>query len=249
METRREIDWRHDLRDCQLDTGNDCWPPHWKRLWGDWREVPVSFLRGEGGPGGQRLYVVQTCQWYEREEDGWWYPEDGAALLALADFAEAKRHARRHQPILRERLGVVEALCDGTPGDEAYLLKAPGRLRHRTPDFGEGEIVAAFTDRFEAEQDAVARAREDWRRACEDQTTYLVWDQWTSLPPERLPDLCAELRLPQPRWLDPKESWHQAVWAWWQQTAPLMDGWQRERLRLAMDRFSAYQVVAVPYSP
>ena len=30
---------------------------------------------------------------------------------------------------------------------------------------------------------------------------------------------------------------------------PLTDGWQRERLRLAMDRFSLYRVVTVPFSP
>jgi len=237
--TRRDFDWRKEWREWQPDDRIDNQRrPEIEA--GDWRAIPTQLIEKAPAAGRRRLFVLQTCCWHEQEDEGWW-EVDGVALRAYRDRDEAEREARRQQTIRGERLGVVETETDRSPDGELYLVVDVDGSHGRRADLSQGQIVAAFANRYEAEQDALDRERSDWHHACEE-----GWynRNWTSLPPELIGDLFLDLGVPAP----PSEAEHgyEAVWHWWRQTAPHMDGWQRERLRLAMDRFSRYRVVPVP---
>jgi hypothetical protein len=250
MSRRRRIDWRRewDLEQIEAEEeqkrGKDPGGDAYRRRHGDWRHVPTEFIRREVEEGHHHLYVVQTCRWREEfDECADWSPEDGRSILAFDNFSQAQRYAKQHQDEVKERMGVVEVVATELPRDELHLVKQDGCFARRRPE-REGRVVAGFADRFDAEQHALDRERADWKGICDRAGFFTL--EWTTLPWELLGDVFLDLNVPPP---PPASAGNEALWDWWKQTAPLMDGWQRERLRLALDRFSRYRVVAVPFSP
>jgi hypothetical protein len=211
----------------------------------DYSVVPSSFLPDAVRDGRRRCFVVLTCRWRQYKDFSAHWSVDGRPLLAFACHFQARHYVDQEQTN-HGRLAIVEVETDDCPCVELFLIIDSGPYPQRSADHRAGKIVAAFSNHVEAEQDAVERERTAWRRACET-TDRIRWAEWTSLPPTLIGDLCLDLGLPAP--MSVANCWDLTAWVWWQCVAPLMDGWQRERLRLAMDRFSRYRVVAVPFSP
>jgi hypothetical protein len=208
----------------------------------NWSVVPSTFLPA-AAEGRHRYFVVQTCCWLQYKDFyAHWSPPDGRPILAFESLSQARGYAEQDQA-RHGRLGLVEVETDDLPCGELFLTKDAGPSPLRSADARDGKIVTAFSNRLEAEQDALERDRDAWRRVCESPDRFR-WNEWTTLPPELIGDLFLDLGVPAPP--SEAEQGYQALWDWWKQTAPLTDGWQRERLRLALDRFSRYRVVAVP---
>jgi hypothetical protein len=244
MARRHDFDWRREWIEEQIEaeTQEERVPFWWRPavLKDDWSFIPVHSARNDPPPGRTRLYVVQTCRWRDDwEEFARWSAHDGRALAAFDDFVGAKWYASREQVERGERLGMIEIDVAGALGEEVFLLKDSDARHQWNPEY-EGRILAGFADRFSAEQDALRRDRDDWRSICDRPCVFRL--KWSSLPTTILGDLFLDLGVTAPPW----EGDYPALLDWWKQTAPLMDGWQRERLRQAMDRFSDYRVVAVP---
>jgi hypothetical protein len=125
-----------------------------------------------------------------------------------------------------------------------FLVKQISRShwRREPREDREGRILAAFGSLGEAELDVEERDRNEWHNHCTSGGFFTL--EWTSLPPEILGDLFLDLGIP-PCPPETRDNWKD-IWFWWKQTAPLLDGVQRERLRKAMDRFSNCRIVTVP---
>lgn len=250
-----DFDWHAEWRAEQTEVEQELLaspPPKVEHY--DWRDIPSNFLRHEPAEGKDRLFVLQTCRWREDWDEGaCWSPEDGRALLAFLDFARAEQVAKAQQTTLNRRLGIVEVALQGMPSGPVFLVKRNhprrsssrprGRLKGSTRDAegaGEGQIVAAFADRSDADQDAQAHEQSEWRCVCDHPNYFSL--QWTSLPAALLGDLFLDLGVRPP----PAAAGLSALRAWWKETAPLLNDWQRKLLYQVLDRFSDYQVVSVP---
>jgi hypothetical protein len=246
----REIDWRREWEEEQRDaeTAQKRVPFWWSPKTAsedDWAPIPILHAQHDPPAGWTRLYVVQTCRWRgEWDECACWSPEDGHALGAHVEHANAESHATLEEHLLGARVGLVEVDVEGPLGGEVFLVKGDNTSWHRSRDNPqkEGRIQAVFKSRPEAEQDALHRDREEWHRMCLFSGFFTL--DWTSLPPALVGDLFLDLGVPGPPLEE--EVGYEAVWEWWRRTAPTLDGWQSERLRQAMDRFADHRVVPAP---
>jgi hypothetical protein len=136
MSRRREINWRREWEEEQIEIESEQRripePPHPD----DWRDVPVILLRqpdpevvrrfcrlfsdreDENLPDRLakchvRRFVIQTCRWREDwDECRCWSPEDGRSIVAFANFSQAKEVSKHLESFRQERFGVVEIQLD-----------------------------------------------------------------------------------------------------------------------------------------